>query len=224
MITESGALVRRTVASPIGPLQLVASPLGLRAVLWPGEDGSRVRLAPSDGRLPAPSPEARPTAPSEARPASPSGVRRAPRSDQRGIEVALERHIDPTLSRGEGEAAAGDVHLERAAQQLAEYFAGDRRAFDVALDPVGTPFQLEAWAVLRTIPFGHTISYGEQARALGDPARARAVGAANGRNPISIIVPCHRVVATSGALTGFAGGLDAKSWLLEHERRVLAAG
>ncbi len=78
--------------------------------------------------------------------------------------------------------------------------------------------------MLRQIPFGRTISYREQAAALGDPAKARAVGAANGRNPISIIVPCHRVVASSGALTGFAGGMDAKAWLLEHERRVLAAG
>ena len=115
-----------------------------------------------------------------------------------------------------------EQHLDQAERELAEYFEGTRRSFDVALDPDGTPFQRSAWQVLRTIPYGATMSYGEQAAALGDPNRARAVGAANGRNPISIIVPCHRVVASSGALTGFAGGLDTKQWLLAHEQRVLA--
>ena len=112
--------------------------------------------------------------------------------------------------------------LEQACTQLREYFAGDRREFDLSLDPVGTVFQHSAWTVLRTIPYAATMTYGEQARALGDPNKARAVGAANGRNPISIIVPCHRVVGSTGALTGFAGGLEQKAWLLDHERRVLA--
>ena len=112
--------------------------------------------------------------------------------------------------------------LADAVAQLREYFAGERTTFDLPLDPVGTPFQRSAWQVLRTIPYAATMSYGDQARALGDPNKARAVGAANGRNPISIIVPCHRVVGHRGTLTGFAGGLDAKAWLLEHERRVLA--
>lgn len=106
------------------------------------------------------------------------------------------------------------------AAQLAEYFAGERSEFDVPLDAVGTEFQRSAWDVLRTIPFGTTVSYGEQAERMGDRRKARAVGAANGRNPISIIVPCHRVVGASGALTGFAGGTDTKAWLLDHERRV----
>ncbi len=101
--------------------------------------------------------------------------------------------------------------------QLEEYFAGERYEFDLPLDPSGTPFQREVWDVLRTIPFGQTISYGEQARRLGDPNRARAVGAANGRNPLSIVVPCHRVVGANGSLTGFGGGLAAKAWLLDHE-------
>ncbi len=105
-----------------------------------------------------------------------------------------------------------------AVAQLEEYFAGDRRTFDVPLDPVGTDFQLAAWEALRSIPYGSTISYAEQADRLGDRNKARAVGAANGRNPIPIIVPCHRVVGTSGALTGFAGGLETKSWLLAHEQ------
>lgn len=104
-----------------------------------------------------------------------------------------------------------------------EYFAGRRQRFDLPLDPAGTAFQLAAWQVLRSIGYGQTITYGEQARRLGDPAKARAVGAANARNPLSIVVPCHRVVGASGALTGFAGGVDAKHWLLEFERGQLRA-
>jgi methylated-DNA-[protein]-cysteine S-methyltransferase len=111
--------------------------------------------------------------------------------------------------------------LDEAARQLGEYFDGAREVFDVALDPVGSPFQHAAWSVLRTIPYGQTLTYGEQARRLGDPGKARAVGAANGRNPLSIIVPCHRVIGSTGKLTGFGGGLDAKAWLLAHERHTL---
>ena len=100
--------------------------------------------------------------------------------------------------------------IAEATRQLDEYFAGERTTFDVPLDPEGTDFQQAVWQVLRAIPYGETISYGEQARRLGDPRKARAVGAANGRNPISIIVPCHRVIGASGDLTGYAGGLDVK--------------
>jgi methylated-DNA-[protein]-cysteine S-methyltransferase len=110
--------------------------------------------------------------------------------------------------------------LERAVEQLEEYFAGTRRQFDLPLDPVGTPFQQSAWMVLRSIPYGKTISYGQQARQLGDPNKARAVGAANGKNPLSIVVPCHRVIGSGGQLTGFAAGLDVKSWLLDHEHQL----
>ncbi len=102
-------------------------------------------------------------------------------------------------------------------RQLAEYFAATRTTFDLPLDPEGTDFQKRAWKVLRDIPYGETVSYGEQARRLGDIGLARAVGAANGRNPISIIVPCHRVVGSDGSLTGFAAGLDAKRYLLTLE-------
>ena len=109
--------------------------------------------------------------------------------------------------------------LDRAVAQLQEYFAGTRREFDLPLDPLGTPFQQSAWLVLRTIPYGKTISYGQQALQLGDPNKARAVGAANGKNPLSIVVPCHRVIGSGGQLTGFAAGLDVKSWLLDHERQ-----
>ncbi|MFN8184483.1 MAG: methylated-DNA--[protein]-cysteine S-methyltransferase [Candidatus Nanopelagicales bacterium] len=111
-----------------------------------------------------------------------------------------------------------DQVLRQAVGELDEYFAGRRRTFDIPLDPVGTDFQLAAWRILRGIPYGHTISYGEQARRLGDPRKARAVGAANGRNPLSIVVPCHRVVGSTGTLTGFAGGVDTKRWLLDFER------
>jgi len=102
--------------------------------------------------------------------------------------------------------------------QLGEYFDGEREEFDLPLDPVGTDFQKSAWMALRTIPYGTTVSYGEQASRMGDRRKARAVGAANGRNPISIVVPCHRVVGANGALTGFAGGIGTKAWLLDHER------
>ena len=104
-----------------------------------------------------------------------------------------------------------------AERQLDAYFAGERRTFDLPLDPHGTPFQLAVWMQLRTIPTGQTTTYGEIAARLGKPAASRAVGAAVGRNPISVIVPCHRVVGASGALTGFAGGLDRKRTLLTLE-------
>jgi len=112
--------------------------------------------------------------------------------------------------------------LEEAAAQLRQYFAGDRTSFDLPVDLRGTPFQQKAWLALATIPFGETISYGEQARRVGRPTAARAIGAANGRNPVPIVLPCHRVIGASGELTGFGGGLDTKQALLEHERRVIA--
>ena len=110
--------------------------------------------------------------------------------------------------------------LELAARELAAYFAGTLRAFTVPLDPQGTAVQREVWDAVAAIPFGQTRAYGEIARALGRPRAARAVGAANGRNPLSLLVPCHRVVGAHGALTGYAGGVSRKRWLLEHERHV----
>ena len=117
---------------------------------------------------------------------------------------------------------ASDEHpvLSLATHQLEEYFDGSRTEFDVPLAPEGTPFQQQAWSVLRSIPFGSTMSYGEQAAALGDRKRARAVGAANGRNPIPIIVPCHRVIGADGSLTGYASGVDRKRSLLAFEADV----
>jgi methylated-DNA-[protein]-cysteine S-methyltransferase len=102
-------------------------------------------------------------------------------------------------------------------RQLAEYFAGERRAFTVPLHPAGTPFQRRVWAALAEIPYGETTSYGKTAVAIGSPTASRAVGLANGQNPIPVIVPCHRVVGANGSLTGYGGGLDAKRWLLAHE-------
>lgn len=111
--------------------------------------------------------------------------------------------------------------LRQAATQLADYFAGERQHFDVPLDMRGTAFQQRVWTALLAIPFGETRSYGAIASAIGQPTASRAVGAANGRNPLSILAPCHRVVGSNGALTGFAGGLAAKTWLIAHERQVL---
>ena len=156
------------VDTPIGPLTLVASDAGLRAVLFAGQ---------------APPP---------------------------------------------GAAGEGPV-LDAAALQLREWFAGDRTAFDLPLDLAGaTPFQRRAWLALAQIPYATTRSYGAQARALGAPHAARAVGAANGRNPLPIVLPCHRLVGANGALTGFGGGIDVKRALLAHEAataaRAAAAG
>ncbi len=103
------------------------------------------------------------------------------------------------------------------AVQLCEFFAGDRTNFELPLDLRGTDFQVQVWRSLVSIPFGQTISYAEQARGLGRPTAVRAVASANGRNPVSIVLPCHRVIGKSGRLTGYAGGLDAKKWLLDHE-------
>ena len=170
---DTTELSRLVISSPVGDLTLIASPRGLRAVLWPNEF---VALRADDAEY----------------------VPLAPKGDAGAVVV-----------------------LEQAQCELAEYFAGDRRNFDVPLDPVGTQFQRATWLELRRIPFGSTISYGEQARRLGDVRKSRAVGAANGRNPISIIVPCHRVVGSNGKLVGFAAGLGAKAWLLDHEQGKL---
>ncbi len=113
---------------------------------------------------------------------------------------------------------AGDHHIiDDTISQLTEYFDRTRTTFSLPLDPVGTAFQRAVWDALAAIPFGETMAYGEVAAELDKPDASRAVGSATGRNPISIVVPCHRLVASSGKLTGFAGGLEAKRWLLAHE-------
>jgi methylated-DNA-[protein]-cysteine S-methyltransferase len=130
-----------------------------------------------------------------------------------GLYLPTGRHTALTpQSADRDDAALADVR-----RQLDEYFAGKRTEFELRLNPHGTPFQLKVWLALRTIPFGSTASYGQQAARIGDPGSARAVGLANGRNPISIIVPCHRVIGANGSLTGYGGGIEAKRWLLDHE-------
>lgn len=121
----------------------------------------------------------------------------------------------PSLDAREDGAAFPEAVL-----QLGEWFAGRRRTFELCLDPAGTAFQRRVWDVLLAIPFGETLTYGEVATRAGQPGAARAVGHAVGRNPLAIIVPCHRVVAAGGRLGGYAGGLDNKRWLLDHERAV----
>ena len=111
-----------------------------------------------------------------------------------------------------------DDVLDDAVAQLESYFAGERTDFDLPLHPHGTDFQLRVWAALREIPYGQTISYGELARRVGNPSASRAVGLANGRNPISIVVPCHRVIGADGSLTGYGGGMERKRTLLDLER------
>jgi methylated-DNA-[protein]-cysteine S-methyltransferase len=150
------------VDTPIGPLGLVASDVGLRSVLF---DGGRVR---PEGSSPV---------------------------------------------------------LREAVLQLAAYFAGDLVMFELPLEPLGTEFQRRCWLALASIPYGQTVSYGEQARRLGlGSDAARAVGAANGRNPLPIVLPCHRVIGADGSLTGFGGGLHVKRYLLEHEGALLPVG
>ncbi|HWG72082.1 MAG TPA: methylated-DNA--[protein]-cysteine S-methyltransferase [Steroidobacteraceae bacterium] len=112
---------------------------------------------------------------------------------------------------------ASAAPLAAAARQLAEYFAGSRREFDLALRPEGTVFQTRVWGELTKIPYGRTWSYGDLAKRIGKPGAPRAVGLANGRNPLSIVVPCHRVIGADGSLTGYGGGLPRKRWLLAHE-------
>ncbi len=160
-------LFSRDCASPVGRLKLVASEVGLVAVLWENEDPWRVPL---------------------------------------GSTAERDGHI-----------------LIETEHQLAEYFAGTRQQFSLPLDLRGTAFQKSVWNALLTIPFGQTRTYGQLARQLGTPEASRAVGAANGRNPVSIIVPCHRVIGSSGRLTGFAGGLHVKQHLLDLETKPLFA-
>ncbi|MGD2050917.1 MAG: methylated-DNA--[protein]-cysteine S-methyltransferase [Acidimicrobiia bacterium] len=160
----SDAHLSTVLPSPVGDLTVVATDRGIRAVLWPGDDDSRVPLPET-----VPDPE--------------------------------RRH--PVLAA--------------AATQLTEYFEGTRTTFDLPLDLRGTDFQEASWRALVAIPYGATTTYQAVARRLGRPTAARAVGAATGRNPISIVVPCHRVVGSDGSLTGFAGGIVAKRWLLRHE-------
>lgn len=138
-----------------------------------------------------------------------------------GLAAVLWENDKPSRVRLAADANGSDHPVLRETErQLGEYFVGRRQSFDLPLDPVGTPFQKSVWHALMRIPFGETRSYRDIAREIGNPAAVRAVGAANGRNPISIIAPCHRVIGTNGKLTGFARGLETKRRLLDLEARV----
>lgn len=148
---------------------------------------------------------------------TPIGVLQIAASEDGLVAVVFPVETKRTYAKARGPVAA-QMHLDQAVAALNEYFAGKRREFsDLTLAPQGTDFQLSVWRALLKIPFGHTQSYGDIARAINNPKGMRAVGLANGKNPIPIIVPCHRVIGTNGSLTGFGGGLPAKKWLLQHE-------
>lgn len=144
--------------------------------------------------------------------ASPAGVRRIcfPTLDENAARVLDEIHTDPQSEI-----------LADATSQLQEYFSGERTAFDLRLDLVGTEFQRQAWMSLAKVGYGHTATYAQQAASLMRPKAVRAVGSANRMNPVPIVLPCHRIIGSNGSLTGFAGGLDTKRWLLDHEQSVL---
>jgi len=130
-----------------------------------------------------------------------------------GVHMHEQRHapwLSPSIERD-------DAALAPFVEQMRAYFAGDLTDFDLPIELRGTEFQRRVWGALQDIPYGETISYGELARWVGNPKASRAVGLANGRNPVAIVVPCHRVIGANGSLTGYGGGLERKVWLLEHE-------
>jgi methylated-DNA-[protein]-cysteine S-methyltransferase len=137
-----------------------------------------------------------------------------------GLYMTGQRHRPPEESFGPRDDS--DPAFHEAARQLTAWFAGDRTTFDLPLRLSGTPFQLRVWEQLNLIPYGETRSYGDLATALGSPGASRAVGLANGKNPVGIIVPCHRVIGASGSLTGYGGGLDRKQRLLAFESGTAA--
>ncbi|GAB3643243.1 methylated-DNA--[protein]-cysteine S-methyltransferase [Spirosoma arcticum] len=148
---------------------------------------------------------------------SPLGIVRIT-GDESGVSVISCTDVPPcesSLSTRLDNKPAEPVR--QAVEQLTDYFAGTRQTFDFPLSPVGTAFQQTVWRALLTVPFGTTLSYLTLSRQLGDEKAIRAVAAANGRNPLWIVVPCHRIIGTNGSLTGYAGGLWRKQWLLEHE-------
>jgi methylated-DNA-[protein]-cysteine S-methyltransferase len=137
-----------------------------------------------------------------------------------GVHMEITRYRPEAGELGAAVAIESDSVLAAAASQLDAYFRGELTSFDLPLSLDGTPFQRCVWAALQSIPYGQTISYGELARRIGQPSASRAVGLANGRNPVAIVVPCHRVIGADGSLTGYGGGMDRKRFLLALERRA----
>ncbi|WP_332775941.1 methylated-DNA--[protein]-cysteine S-methyltransferase [Polaromonas sp.] len=190
------SIVQTTFQSPLGKMIIAATDKGLAGLWFEGQRHMPLELAELDHRAP------RRAAPSKH---SPLGGQRITRSEKRGGQTHWPTQPDHPA-------------LKQTIQQLTEYFAGRRTSFDVPLDlAYGTAFQQSVWQALLAIPQGGTLSYSEVSGSIGKPAAVRAVGAAVGRNPVSIIVPCHRVLGTNGSLTGYAGGLDRKTALLKLE-------
>jgi methylated-DNA-[protein]-cysteine S-methyltransferase len=131
-----------------------------------------------------------------------------------------QRHLPVPDTFGEPDAGQDGELFAEASSQLEQYFGGERTKFDLRLTLAGTAFQRRVWAALRGIPYGQTVSYGQLADRIGQPSASRAVGLANGKNPVGIIIPCHRVVGADGSLTGYGGGIERKRYLLAHEQRV----
>ena len=177
-----------TLKTPIGVLRVSASERGVTAVHFPA--GARRSEA--------------------------AGARAAGGAAGRAAERSWGEEVEPA-DASRAERAAARRHLDEAVRQLEEYFAGAREGFDLDLFMRGTDFEARVWKRLARIPHGETCTYAEIARAAGAPGAARAAGAAIGRNPVPIIVPCHRVIGADGSLTGFGGGMERKRWLLEHE-------
>jgi len=142
---------------------------------------------------------------------------------QANVETLSHVYVADALATATqpGAETFAKAHLQQASLQLQQYFAGERQHFSLQLAATGTRFQQQVWQALSAIPFAHSCSYGAIAQALQNPKAVRAVGAANGRNPIAIVVPCHRVIGANGSLTGYAGGLQRKLWLLQHEAKQL---
>jgi methylated-DNA-[protein]-cysteine S-methyltransferase len=136
-----------------------------------------------------------------------------------GVHMEITRYEPDAAALGAAVTAAAEPVLDAAASQLRSYFAGELTRFDLPLALEGTSFQRSVWTGLLTIPYGETVSYGDLARRIGQPSASRAVGLANGRNPVAIIVPCHRVIGADGSLTGYGGGMDRKRYLLALEQR-----
>jgi methylated-DNA-[protein]-cysteine S-methyltransferase len=143
------------------------------------------------------------------------------------IEVAVSeaglRHVNLAKTRTPATSEPSAL-LSRVLGQISEYLAGERRSFDLPLDLQGTEFQLLAWHALALVPFGTTATYAQQAASIQRPTAVRAIGAANARNPVPIVLPCHRIIGADGSLTGFSWGLEVKTWLLQHERSMRTAG
>jgi methylated-DNA-[protein]-cysteine S-methyltransferase len=137
-----------------------------------------------------------------------------------GVRMEITRHEPDASASGAAVASESDPVLAAAASQLDAYFRGELTSFDLPLSLEGTQFQRCVWTALQSIPYGETISYGELAGRIGQPSASRAVGLANGRNPVAIVVPCHRVIGADGSLTGYGGGIDRKRYLLALEQRA----